>query len=101
MDNRIADGVLRAVGLWNGVRPYDWLERLETMQWWDADRMGAWQRAEFGRVVTHAAVNVPHYRDAIPTTVTKAPRTTSRAPKATSPPKVSARVEASRNFTTA
>jgi phenylacetate-CoA ligase len=67
MDNWLSDGILRAIGFANRVRPYDWLDRLEVMQWWDEERMLAWQREQLGRVLGHAKRSVPYYREHLST----------------------------------
>lgn len=65
MYNLVADGTLRLVGLWSGIRPYDWLGRLETMQWWDSERMAVWQREQLGRALDHAVATTPRHRQMI------------------------------------
>ena len=36
---------------------------LEESQWWDADRMGAWQDERLRAIVRHAYEHVPYYRE--------------------------------------
>lgn len=84
MNNGIADAILRIVGHLNGVRPYDWLARLEQMQWWDAERVAAFQRSELAETLDHARKSTPYYADVIAPAVADAvrhdPGALSRAP---------------------
>lgn len=81
MNNALADTILRIVGRFNSVRPYDWLGRLETMQYWKRQELEAWQAGELASIVEHAVSSVPYYRERISENELKAVR---RDPKALS-----------------
>jgi len=46
-----------------GGRFIEFRDLLRESQWWDADRMGAWQDERLRHIVRHAYENVPYYRE--------------------------------------
>lgn len=65
MNHAVSDLVLQLIGVVNGVRPYDWLHRLESMQYWGPGEVAAFQRRELAATLTHAVENVPYYGDVL------------------------------------
>jgi phenylacetate-CoA ligase len=64
--NSMSDVILRVVGRVNGVRPYEWLDFLETSQFWPRERVLEFQRRELGEILEFARTEVPHFGDVLP-----------------------------------
>ncbi len=66
MNNHIANWLFRTSGYITGMKPHQWLEDMELKQWWDDDKMLAWQRQELANILQHAKKTVPYYARSLP-----------------------------------